>query len=97
MQKNVSLSSARIASPSPVRSRHEVGDPCPLLSELELEAIRRGLRAGARGPIVVSWVERLLADHDERVRRDRALAVRLLSDVARAGATTSTDRSIEGY
>ncbi len=57
----------------------DAGESCVLLSQRELEEIRRGLRAGAGLPMVRNWIERLLADHDERVRRDRALAVRLLS------------------
>jgi hypothetical protein len=79
LQKNVSLQSARFGGPPPLASGRDAGDSCALLTERELEEIRRGLRAGAGPPMVRSWIERLLADHDERVRRDRALAVRLLS------------------
>jgi hypothetical protein len=79
LQKNVSLQSARFAGPLPMASVRDAGDSCALLTERELEEIRRGVRAEAGPPKVLSWIERLLADHDERVRRDRALAVRLLS------------------
>jgi hypothetical protein len=50
-----------------------------MLSEDEVREIRRGLRDGLRGPLVATWVERLLKDRDERVRRDRALAAQLLA------------------
>jgi hypothetical protein len=78
VQKNVSLQ-PRPAGFSALAPGREAGDSSPLLTERELEEIRRGIRAGARLPSALAWVERLLADHDERVRRDRALAVRLLS------------------
>jgi hypothetical protein len=40
----------------------------------EVEEIRRGVKDGVRGPVTLSWVERLLRDRDERVRRDREIA-----------------------
>jgi len=51
----------------------------PVLSEAEVEEIRRGVKDGVRGPVTLSWVERLLRDRDERVRRDREIAARLLA------------------
>lgn len=53
-----------------------------LLSESELERIREGVRARVCGPVALGWLERLLQDRDERIRRDRALAVQLLADAA---------------
>lgn len=50
-----------------------------MLSEAEVDEIRRGVREGIRGPVTLSWVERLLRDRDERIRRDREIAARLLS------------------
>ena len=50
-----------------------------MLNEAEGERIRRGLRDGIVGPVVLTWVERLLEDRDERIERDRALAVQLLA------------------
>ncbi len=49
-----------------------------LLTDEEVEEIRHPLREGVRGrPVLVKWVEQLLADRDERVgqraRADRAL------------------------
>jgi len=37
-----------------------------VLSDEDAEEIRRGL-AGLRGPVLLTWCERLLADRDERV------------------------------
>jgi hypothetical protein len=50
-----------------------------MLSEDEVREIREGIKQGLRGPVVVTWVERLLKDRDERVRRDRVLAAQLLA------------------
>lgn len=50
-----------------------------MLSEDEVREIREGIKQGLRSPVVVSWVERLLRDRDERVRRDRVLAAQLLA------------------
>jgi hypothetical protein len=52
-----------------------------LLTEAEVERIRQGLRDGIVGPIMLAWVERLLKDRDERIERDRAIAVQLLAGV----------------
>ena len=38
-----------------------------MLSDEDAEEIRRGLAAGLRGPVLLTWCERLLADRDERV------------------------------
>ena len=50
-----------------------------MLSEDEVAEIRRGVKEGLRGPVMLTWVERLLKERDERVRRDRALAAQLLA------------------
>ena len=50
-----------------------------MLSEDEVREVREGIKQGLRGPVVVTWVERLLRDRDERVRRDRVLAAQLLA------------------
>jgi hypothetical protein len=43
-----------------------------MLSDREADEIRRGLAAGMRGPVLIKWCERLLADRDERRARERA-------------------------
>jgi hypothetical protein len=40
-----------------------------LLSDEDVAAIRRGLDEGLRGPVLITWVRRLLEDREERVRR----------------------------
>ena len=50
-----------------------------MLSEDDVREIREGIKQGLRGPVVVTWVERLLKDREERLRRDRALAAQLLA------------------
>jgi hypothetical protein len=50
-----------------------------MLTEAEVERIREGVRNGVRGPQTLTWVLKLLQDRDERVTRDREIAVRLLS------------------
>jgi hypothetical protein len=45
-----------------------------MLSDQQADEIRRGLAAGMRGPILIKWVEQLLADRDERRARERGLA-----------------------
>jgi len=50
-----------------------------MLSEDEVREIREGIKEGLRGPVLTTWVERLLKDRDERVRRERALAAQLLA------------------
>ena len=39
-----------------------------LLTEEQVAEIRAGVREGIRGPVMLKWVEQLLADRDERVR-----------------------------
>jgi hypothetical protein len=51
-----------------------------MLTEAEVERIRQGVRNGARGSQALTWVAMLLQDRDERVTRDREIAVRLLSE-----------------
>ena len=43
-----------------------------LLSDAEVEEIREGVKSGLRGPVMLKWIEQLLADRDERVRLERA-------------------------
>ncbi len=50
-----------------------------MLSETDVSEIRSGVREGIRGPVLSKWVEMLLRDRDERVRRDREIAARLLA------------------
>jgi hypothetical protein len=50
-----------------------------MLSEDEVREIKEGLREGLRGPVVSTWVQRLLKDREERIRRDRFLAAQLLA------------------
>ena len=40
----------------------------PLLTEKQVAEIRAGVAEGIRGPVMLKWVEQLLADHDERVK-----------------------------
>lgn len=43
-----------------------------LLTEAQIAEIRDGVKSGLRGPVMLKWIEWLLADHDERVRLSRA-------------------------
>jgi hypothetical protein len=61
-----------------------------VLSESEVDEIRRGVREGIRGPVTLSWVERLLKDRDERIRRDREIAARLLATPQREPRRSAT-------
>ena len=61
-----------------------------VLSESEVDEIRRGVREGIRGPVTLSWVERLLKDRDERIRRDREIAARLLAAPQREPRRSAT-------
>ena len=51
-----------------------------MLTEAEVERIRQGVRNGARSSQALTWVAMLLQDRDDRVARDREIAVRLLSE-----------------
>ena len=42
-----------------------------MLTDAEAEAIRHGLAAGVRGPVLITWCEQLLRERDERVARER--------------------------
>jgi hypothetical protein len=42
-----------------------------LLSDDQADEIRRGLAAGVRGPVLIKWVELLLADRTARRERER--------------------------
>jgi hypothetical protein len=41
-----------------------------LLTDDQADEIRRGLASGVRGPVLIKWVELLLADRTERRRRE---------------------------
>jgi len=45
--------------------------PLAVLADEEAEAIRRKLAEGWRGPVLLTWLEQLLRDRDERRRRER--------------------------
>jgi hypothetical protein len=49
-----------------------------LLTEAEIAEIRDGVKFGLRGPILLKWVEWLLADRDERIRLEQARSAREL-------------------
>lgn len=51
-----------------------------LLSEEQVEEIRRELEGGTHGPIVTKWARLLLADRAERRRRDQLRNADVLSD-----------------
>jgi hypothetical protein len=42
-----------------------------MLTDEQADEIRREVESGTRGPILVRWVEQLLDDRTERVRRER--------------------------
>ena len=50
----------------------QAGGPLPrrVLTDEEAAEIRRKLGEGWRGPILITWLYRLLADRDERVREE---------------------------
>lgn len=48
-----------------------------MLSDREAEEIERGRRQRVVGPVVLSWVDRLLADRRERIRQLEHLRKRL--------------------
>jgi hypothetical protein len=50
-----------------------------MLSERDVNEIRSGVKEGIRGPVLSKWLEMLLRDRDERVKRDREIAARLLA------------------
>ncbi len=39
-----------------------------MLTDEEAAAIRRGVDEGLRGPVLLTWIRRLLDDREERVR-----------------------------
>lgn len=49
-------------------------DKPKLLTDDQLAEIRAGVRDGIRGPVMLKWIELLLADRDERVRLERERA-----------------------
>ena len=42
-----------------------------MLTDEEAEAIRKKLAEGWRGPVLLTWLEQLLQDRDERRQRER--------------------------
>ena len=42
-----------------------------LLTEEQVAGIRAGVRVGMPGPMMLRWIEQLLADRDERIRLER--------------------------
>jgi hypothetical protein len=42
-----------------------------VLTDEEAEAIRKKLAEGWRGPVLLTWLEQLLQDRDERRQRER--------------------------
>lgn len=50
-----------------------------MLTELEIEEIQRDLASGTAGRKMATWVERLLADREERIQHEREVAVQLLA------------------
>lgn len=50
-----------------------------MLTELEVEEILQDLAKGVEGRRMALWVERLLADREERIRHEREVAVQLLA------------------
>lgn len=47
-------------------------EPRRELTEAEIEEVRHVLDAGWHGPVVETWVRRLLIDHEMRVERELA-------------------------
>ena len=93
MRKNVERLAARAGGSFIAQMRPAETETSALLTERELERIREGVRARACGPVALGWIERLLQDRDERIRRDRALAVQLLAD---AGPRAQPSAGVRG-
>ena len=51
-----------------------------MLNESEVQTIRRGIRDGVRGPVMLKWLDQLLKERDEFVKRDREIAAALLRE-----------------
>jgi hypothetical protein len=45
-----------------------------ILSDAQAEEIKQGLAIGMRGPVLIKWVEQLLADRAERVAEEKRKA-----------------------
>jgi hypothetical protein len=45
--------------------------PSPVLTDEEADAIRRKLAEGWRGPVLLTWLEQLLQDREERRESER--------------------------
>ena len=57
-----------------------------MLTDEQAEAIRKGLAAGVRGPVLIKWAEQLLADRGARpaLSGDREALERAISGALRA-------------
>jgi hypothetical protein len=53
-----------------------------VLTDAEVEEIRQGLASGMRGPVLIGWCEKLLADRDEKVARRQPVAMEGLTEEA---------------
>ncbi len=42
-----------------------------MLTDSEVEEIRAGVKLGLRGPVLLTWVEALLRDRDERMELEK--------------------------
>jgi hypothetical protein len=82
LRKNAERIAAGVGESFMAHVRSAETETSALLTESEIERIRDGMRARVCGPVALGWLERLLQDRDERIRRDRALAVQLLADAA---------------
>ena len=52
-----------------------------MLTEEQIKEIQAGAHLGIRGPILTKWLEMLLKERDERLKRDKEIAARLLAVV----------------
>ena len=81
------------ARPDPPRQPRELTSR--VLTDEQAEAIRKGLAAGVRGPVLIKWCGQLLADRDARAALDgdrealeRAIAGALRSQIHAHGPIT---------
>lgn len=45
-----------------------------MLTDAQADEIKRGLTSGMRGPVLIKWVEQLLADREQRVAEEKKRA-----------------------
>lgn len=67
-------------------------EPGRLLTENQVAEIREGVRSPVRGSVALTWVEQLLRDRDERVRREREIGEAATPIVHRALRDASAAR-----